>query len=263
MKFPIKKVPALDYYLKLLEKRKIDPNFWCSLEYFEKAGWKIKSNIEGFYWIEDEKGIVLPPIHEDNKRELKWINSEPLKIWADFNNYPFWGGSFYFLDWEYIYDPKQFLKMEGGHFSAFRKNSRKWRRRNEIWSYEFIEKDDDILSVVIEWLDQDKNRIIEDQDVFLDYLSNGEHRRVLKKEDEIVAVNIWDENYLYINFRYCVCKPNPFLSEFVRYLFYTDPLILNKNKLVNDGGVLNRPELKKFKDKMNPYEVRKVYSITI
>jgi hypothetical protein len=45
----------------------------------------------------------------------------------------------------------------------------------------------------------------------------------------------------------------------MRYLFYRDPEIRNQNKLVNDGGVLDNPNIKAFKDKMNPVRVREVY----
>ncbi len=79
----------------------------------------------------------------------------------------------------------------------------------------------------------------------------------------MVGMNVWDENHLYINYRLCIVDPSErFLDEFMRYLFYTDPLIMEQNKLVNDGGVLGNEGLKRFKDKMNPFSVRPVYSWT-
>jgi hypothetical protein len=50
------------------------------------------------------------------------------------------------------------------------------------------------------------------------------------------------------------------LDEFVRYLFYTDREILSKNKFINDGGTVGNSGLERFKDKLNPFRKRKVYS---
>jgi hypothetical protein len=76
-----------------------------------------------------------------------------------------------------------------------------------------------------------------------------------------MAVNAWDENWQYINFRFCIIRQGePFLDEFARWLFYTDGQIQAKNKLVNDGGTLGNPGLEHFKDKLNPVHKRKVYS---
>ena len=89
----------------------------------------------------------------------------------------------------------------------------------------------------------------------------GIEKKGLYKGEKLVALNIWDENYKYVNYRFCfVDHSEPFLDEFVRYLFYTDLWILSKNKLVNDGGVLGRPGLEKFKDRLHPFRKRKVYS---
>ena len=85
----------------------------------------------------------------------------------------------------------------------------------------------------------------------------GENRRFLRsKKGKIYGLNIWDENFQYINYRYCICGKEDFISEYMRLLFYTDSVILNKGKLVNDGGVLDNPKLRFFKDKLNPMQVK-------
>ena len=92
----------------------------------------------------------------------------------------------------------------------------------------------------------------------------GEHRVVLlNKAGEIVGVNIWDENWMNVNFRYSIVRPEPFLADYMRLLFYTDRRMLARAQngiYVNDGGVLDRPSLKQYKDKLNPLRVREVRS---
>jgi len=59
-------------------------------------------------------------------------------------------------------------------------------------------------------------------------------------------------------YRYCIADPDePFLDEFMRLLFYQRNAA---GKLVIDGGVLGRPGLERFKDKLNPVKKRPVYS---
>jgi hypothetical protein len=261
-------------YLELLEKGNITPNFWCSEEYFEKALLYGVKNGDYISFLDDD-WIVFPPINEETlKLETKEGRLEG-KIWSDF---PEWKPTNEwkpkFLDLEYIYNPKDFLHMDGGKWQVFRKNCRKWPRRFtgerhlhyewvlETHKWKSLDKLNDELSAVLaSWLEskspEDK---IMDDDVLLKYLFHGENRKALHHNDKIYGVNIWDENYKYINFRYSVCLPDEFLSEYMRWLFYTDPFIQGKNKLVNDGGILDNPNLKRFKDKMNPLQVREVYS---
>ena len=76
----------------------------------------------------------------------------------------------------------------------------------------------------------------------------------------LVGMNVWDENFAFINYRYCIDDGAPFLNEYLRYCFYTHPTILLINKYVNDGGCLDSEGLKKFKMKLNPLAVYKVFS---
>ena len=76
-----------------------------------------------------------------------------------------------------------------------------------------------------------------------------------------MAINAWDVNWKYINYRVCMVRENePFLDEFARWLFYTDPDIIKVNKLINDGGTLGCKGLERFKDKMNPKKKVEMYS---
>jgi len=81
------------------------------------------------------------------------------------------------------------------------------------------------------------------------------------ENEQLMAINAWDENWEFINYRVCIVRQNePFLDEFVRWLFYTDSQIQSSGKLVNDGGTLGSPGLERFKDKMNPYRKRITHS---
>jgi hypothetical protein len=172
-----------------------------------------------------------------------------------------------FLDYEFIYDPKNFLNMEGGEWQVFRKNCRKFPRRvpGGLDNLKYIRVEDydrpiKLEDLFISWLKGLKEEtLIQEEKVILRYLVEGKNRKILADAGGIIyGINIWDENYYYLNYRYCFCRKEDFLSEFMRLLFYTDSEILNKNKFVNDGGCLGSEALKKFKEKMNPVKIREV-----
>lgn len=176
------------------------------------------------------------------------------KFWADFPEHP--GRDF--LDYEYIYDSKDFLKMEGGKWAVFRKNSRKFPNRigEELtYSYGRISAKK-IGNLLDSWMD--RFALIHDGEILIDYIFDGESRKGLIEVEsgKLYGLNVWDENFRYINFRYCICQGIPFLSEYLRLLFYQD--MVSKGKLVNDGGSLDNPALKSFKEKMNPCSIREV-----
>lgn len=251
-------------YLAWLEKLKIVPNFWCSEEYFEKAGLKELEEEKYLYIQAGEDWVMFPKINiQENKLE-----GVGCRIWSDFKGWSPEGYTPSFLDYEYIYDPKEFLKMEGGKYQVFRKNCRKFPKRatfdltyNRMGAWPYPNLDGAFNEMFQEWL-SGADREIQDDEVMLKYFQWGENRKILwsRTERKIYAVNIWDENYYYVNFRYSFCRKADFLPEYMRWLFYTDAEILNKKKLVNDGGVLDNPNLQKFKDKLCPIEVREVNS---
>lgn len=108
---------------------------------------------------------------------------------------------------------------------------------------------------------KEEDQVIHDDEVMIDYLFHGDNRKILvDKNGFILGINIFDSNYKYINFRFSFSRNIKFLSEYLRYVFYTDPAILNQNKLVNDGGSLDNKNLAFFKEKLNPLEKRKIFS---
>ena len=263
-------------YMDVLKSHGIEPNWWCSEEYFEKAGWVETSDGYSCCVREDDGTVVLPPIRIATNGPT-WANSPTGEVWAGLATYyptqgfalPGDGGpEAEFLDYNFIYDPLDFATMPGKKWATFRKNCRKYQRRSPVLlSYipakdlpyvKFTHYADRLLN---EWLPAQPE--IEDAETIVKYVYEGQHRMILiGKHDEIHGINIWDENYYYTNFRYCICCDRPYLSEFMRYLFY---MYINRQsqalpKPVNDGGSLGRESLKKFKMKLNPTKVVKVYS---
>jgi len=260
-------------YLELLEKFQIPPNFWCSQEYSEKAHLILRK--WGWYLIIDPSwGPMLPPVHKDKGL---FLNSDPMlnnlgKIWSDFPHYKFPRGTSKFLDHEFIYRPSDFCNMEGGMWAVFRKNSRKFPKRlQKEWLYRGVDTykcqfgdrkfEENLSNLMILWLDSLKGAELQDDTVLMKYVNHGENRKILYDDDGIIyGLNIWDENYKYINFRFSICVREDFASEFMRLLFYTDPEILKSGKLVNDGGSLGSQKLYDFKMKLNPVKIREVKS---
>jgi hypothetical protein len=252
-----------------LKKYEIPPNFFCSDEFFHR------SNIEeveqnGYVYWEGDNWIVCPPIEEKtgkliDSREFEFKNG----IWSSFQN---WNPSIdckkSFLDFEYLYNPRDFLDLSGGKWQVFRKNIKKFPGRygKSPLKYEIpnrlIDKKGTVFVIaqindlLISWLEGNPGRnVIEDAEVLHNFILNGDNRKILIDKDlNILGVNVWDYNYRYINFRFSICRPYKFLSEYLKYLFYTDPIIYYANTIVNDGGTMGNENLEKFKNKLNPVE---------
>jgi hypothetical protein len=218
---------------------------------------------DNWVWIEDHGWAVFPPLPLNGD-----VTEYPyhLKVWSDFSNlHPNYPQS-EFLDWEYIMDSKQFNDLSGGKWEVYRKNVRKWPRHNENWKYTDV-FDYTLSSIIVgEWL-EGKIDSVQDGELIIAYVladknEKGIYKKLLYNEfGQLLAINIWDENWKYINYRYCIIKQaEPFLDEFVRYLFYTDPEIQSKGKLINDGGGIGNKGLEAFKDKLHPVRKREVHS---
>ena len=254
-------------YLQALEQFEIIPNFWCSMEYFAKAGYYevTDGRIVGIFDADDS--AILPLINTNVGLVSHHIPEGG--IWADLVDSPLdsridAAPRKTFLDYQYIYDPADFWNMEGKQWAVFRKNSRKFPKRfGEPDSGFILSRSVDIPKIekfADSSLSNLKDDVIHDFDVMMKYLFFGENRLFTSdiNSHEILGVSIWDENYKYINYRYCLCMPEPFLGEYLRLGFYK--YISQYHKLVNDGGVLDRPGLKAFKDKLNPVTIDRIHS---
>lgn len=248
-------------YISRLKEAGIVPNFYISEEYFRLADLH-EVRMDDLTSVRDGDWTIFPPIDSGG------LLSMGDKIWSDFSN---WSPSSELydsevLDLEYIYDPKRFLEMTGGDWAVFRKNSRKFPNRHAFLYYrkpytvEIEDEEEDLYETITSWLEGMADKEVFDDVTMMKYLKYGENKKVLTVDGVIVGLNIWDENYYYVNFRYSFCGKENFLPEYMRLLFYTDPEIQAKGKLVNDGGICNNENLRRFKDKMLPVNVREVKS---
>jgi len=242
-------------YLTLSQSKKIRPTFFHSLPYLKLSEAKIsrKGNRiteNGWDLFQPLEGSTL------NKIWVSHINPTEETILKH---------NLQFLDYEYLYNPAHFLDLSGGIWNVYRKNIRKWPKEHEKWEYSDRKDNSQIVDLISAWVEE-KMESIQDVKLIYDFILRNEPGVFIKylyDGKELVGINAWDENWVFINFRFCITKPNSdFLQEFIRYQFYTDPQIYRKGKLVNDGGSLNTPGLEKFKDKLNPIEKNKYYSFT-
>lgn len=256
------------HYLTLLAQSRILPNFWVSPAYLERAGAQEYESGD-LIWLEADGVPLFPPLSFSGK--IAPMEQWPVPYcWSDFEGFTADTEHKELLDYEYLYAPANFKSMVGGKWATFRKNCRKYPTRNPGSTYNRDTEPtvDELVLLLQRWAAKfDEEDTIHDFPIILRYIENIEHqsnfgwKTLRSKYGELIGINIWDRNWKYINFRYCFCDQSiPFLSEYIRWLFYTDPVIVSQNRLVCDGGVLDRPELKSFKEKLNPYRVREVYT---
>lgn len=242
----------LSHYLGTLERLGVVPNFWTSAEYLLRSGayWLILGELSGFHVYDDE--WFLPPLNNGGP----YLDAP---IYAGFPDQAIPGAEF--LDYQIIYDPRDFQDLSGGRWQTFRKNVRKYPVRTPgFHEYRRLVSDEylsELSRLLTSWAE---GRDVFDPDTFVRFVLNGDNRKGLFVDGRLVGLNVWDENYRYVNFRYCVDDSSPFLNEYMRYLFYTDTEILQTGKLVNDGGALGSEALFRFKQKLNPCQIMKVYS---
>jgi len=259
-----KQKTRLNHYLEVAKMYNIMPNFFMSLAYLQASNAQAYTE-NNWIWIEDEDWCLFPPLRTETE-----VGKYPAieKVWASFlNGIINLDGSYapYVLDCNYIFDPVRFQDLSGKEWATFRKNIRKWPRRNPNSVYIFGNNPKQMRTLLGLWLEK-KMEVVEDADVIckliLEDNSNVFKKCLYNSDNKLVAINCWDSNWKYINYRLCITLPDePFLEEFARYSFYTDPVILREKKLINDGGDLGNLGLEKFKKKMNPVSKFPIYSL--
>ena len=239
-------------YWTRLQDLQVNPNFWMTKEYIQKAGLVFvqRKNFVGYI----EEGIwFLPPL--DVETGLFNVG-EP--VYAGFPNIRSGILDNVLLDFQYIYNSYYFKHMVGKKWSTFRRNVRKYPKRNPgILVYQQLREGDwegSVEKLLLEWAE---GKDLYDSEVLAKYVLQGENRWGLWNKGVLVGINVWDENHYYVNFRYCLDDGTPFLNEYLRLQFY---LHINRGKPVNDGGDLGSETLKKFKEKLNPMQKVPVWS---
>jgi hypothetical protein len=165
------------------------------------------------------------------------------------------------VDYQIIYDPKDFLNLEGSQWSVFRKNIRKFPARNPgTLSYKRLgaeEHQKEVIQLLLQW---SEGKELYDPETFSSFVLLGDNRYGLFLDEKLIGVNVFDENWKYINFRCCIDSGIPFLNEYLRWRFYTCEEVQQSEKQVNDGGVVGSVSLLNFKKKLNPKEVWLVHT---
>jgi len=241
-------------YLRLVSEFGLCPNFWMSEEYVQKAGlvWIKRGLLEGFVAGNDSDEWFFPPIKNGS-----FVFND--NIYCGFVDYsiPFVQSDF--LDYQFIYNPSDFLDLSGGKWKVFRKNIRKYIRRIQ---YDVVyrplqldEQSEQVESLLLRWSSGGE---FYDPDVMIRFILQGNNREGLFVGGMLVGLNVFDENFMFINYRYCLDDGSPFLNELMRFYFYTNSA--RRRKLVNDGGSLGLEGLYRFKCKLNPLTVFKVFT---
>lgn len=245
--------PAVLGYLEAVRESGKSPNFWTSASFLDlkyDLEWIEEDGLQGFKEL-GEPGWFLPPL--DGLGRLR----TDCDVWACM----YGDSDGEFLDYEFIYRPADFLDLSGGHWTTFRKNVRKWPSRTRGTTvYRELGRDEmpgEAVSLLASWA---VGRTIYDAETLGRISIHGERRFGLFVDDRLVGLNVCDDNWEFLNFRLCLDDGSPFIQEFLRYSFYTSPFVLGCGKLVNDGGCLGLPGLERFKRKLNPVEVRTIYS---
>ena len=264
---PNEKMNLARVYLARIQEAKLTPNFLMSEEYLEKSDPVCHATVfdQGFKCSDSDEWLI-PPIPQNSMVRVGSVKTDE-SVWMYFPVLlqpaeSLLSHRWIFCDFQIIYNPVHFLHMVGHPWQVFRKNVTKYPRRStgKITYTRLRENQEEsqIVDLIVRW---SKGKEIHDHLVMIQFLLRGENRAGLFLDDKLVGMNVWDWNFKYINFRYCVDDGSPFLQEYLRYRFYTDPEILKKGKLVNDGGSLGSEGLLQFKLKLNPIQVFKVYSL--
>jgi hypothetical protein len=258
----------LSLYLIRAYELQVVPNFFMSLPSLELYDVKVKLDND-WVWLEENHKCILPPLPIKSGFTMDTYPKID-SVWACFEKGNWRMPTNHqqtFLDYQYIFDMNNFQDLSGGKWESFRKNIRKWPKNNSGYSYSRIKPSAKKAGKLIGcWL-EDHEKDVQDAvhlSEFVYFYNNSQiHRKFLyNKYNELVGINAWDENYFYINYRYCIIKDIPYLDEFMRWLFYTDDDVFKCDKLINDGGCLDSPGLEKFKDKLNPIRKVPIYTWT-
>lgn len=244
------------------------PNFWCSEEYFEKAGWGVVEHgpwkggsDAAWYSVMDDTGKNMLPAVEKTGMGLWYRN-----CWAGFSTMdPARAKTGVdFLDYEFIYRPSDFMDLSGGAWHTTRKNMR-WAEKDagegfQLWP---AVSEAAIEELVTAWSEDSGEVEYYDPEIMLKYLFHGQNRLfVVGRSGRLYGILAWDSNWRYINFRYCVVRPGiRGLSDTARVMFYRFSYArCFPGLLVNDGGSLDRPGLHRYKTRLNPFQVNQIFT---
>ena len=237
------------YFLTMAQQKGKSPNFWMSEEYIDLAGLEWSEGY-GFQGFRDEERVWIFPYFLTHHQIFSGTHSL-----TSFQDEPKGGLSFW--DYEFIYDPKDFLSLNGKKWKTFRKNIKKHWPKDYKYRRLKDQDQDDVAELFLKW---SEGKTLYDPETFTNFVLWGKNRWGLFLDGVLRGVNVFDTNWKYINYRICFDDGELYLNEYLRYKFYTSQWTLEQNKLVNDGGCLGSEGLERFKRKLNPIEVKMIYT---
>jgi hypothetical protein len=252
----------------------VQPNFYCAKAFLAATGAECFMT-EDEMWtfvlepVDGERICLFPPLPTERNRGDGRVELFDT-IWSDFIGYPV-AGCYQreFLDYQYIYNQRELVRMKGPQYATFRKNSRKWPARTQLkleWAPLSELPIEEAQYLCGEWIER-HSEDLQDHETMLNYIFNtycGNVEGLVDNYGILRAIVGWDGNNQFINFRYCITQPDePFLEEYVRLLFYQKSYVLANGlyRFVNDGGVVDSEGLERFKDRLNPVYKLKTYSL--
>jgi len=240
-------------------KKRDNPNFWMTDPYvkYKRLVFVQEDTLLGYKEDVNLNEWFFCPF--DIRKDSFDLNQN---VFCGFPNQKNCLGNSIFLDYQYIYDSKNFKDLSGNKWQVFRKNSKKYRRRFEgNFDYRLLkegEREEEIENLILGWSEKEKE--IYDSEVMIDYLFFSDFRWGLFTNGKLIGINVAEENWKYIYFRFCLDDGTSFLNEYLRLLFYENvEFVFDKNKLVNDGGDLGNEGLAFYKKKLNPVRIDSIF----
>jgi hypothetical protein len=230
----------------------ITPNFFCSAELFAASEWEV---------VDAEYGTRLE-VHDNSMRRIFPLltNPESHEYFCDFEELSP-ASKTTFLDYEYIYDPKTVMDMKGSSFRIFRKNINHFNSIYPKYNYHVVDPGD-ALNLLSMWLSAHEGETFFDVNTVGRYIidTGARLKGIYNENKRLIGFNAWDENFMYVNFRFSFSYPlDRGISDKLRWCFYRD-IATTTGKLVNDGGTLDKPSLKAFKDRLQPIIIKQRFS---
>lgn len=261
-------------YLKTAQNLHVNPNFWMSDEYL-KAAEAVDYEQTGFSGVRAD-GLnlfpeLMPPPWGFIKRGGNPYWASPI-LRPTMTNVITEENGHTFLDYNFLYRPSDLAEAKGGKFKKFRKNSRRVEKSHFQITGDLINTPislQDIDNFVIEWVESKAPETVQDGDSLVNFFFNamatGEGIGIVAGRGEIgweiIGINLWDENWRYVNYRYCLANHGiPYADEFLRRRFYSQIAERVDKKWVNDGGSIDSEGLHRFKMSLNPVRVERIYS---
>lgn len=175
-----------------------------------------------------------------------------------------------FYDFEYLYDVEKTYRMNSKCHKNFKHNVNIFSNRLDSKyrsDFSFADGDfKDIMNIREEWLSTDVSYEFNDSlmiKLILNHTKEFEKfdRKIMYLEGEPVSFVLYDKSPSYIHLFTVYGVPTiEYIEDYTAWMFFRYLYQKKEKKAVNFGGVYSDNNIKKFKDRLCPYEVRDRWS---